>query len=169
MSKSCCMHSLSSHYLTHFGGTAQLSCQVPAPAASLWAAGSQDMFPSCSCNVSQATVWNRLPHHGLHHGLQWNLGPGAWVTYSFSSDLGVCRSASLTFCLTLLCRAVFCPFLNKVYQRRHHVSWAGSAMSCSGPVGESLHQLCPCQHCLLLSKPCHINTILPPQPPSAHI
>lgn len=72
----------------------------------------------------------------------------------------VCRSASLTFCLTLLCHTVFCPFLNKVSQRCHHLCWADSAISYSGLFGESLHQLCPFQYHVLLSKTWHINTIL---------
>ncbi|KAK4831758.1 hypothetical protein QYF61_018956 [Mycteria americana] len=39
-----------------------------------------------------------LPHHGLHHGLQWNLCSGTWSTSSssFFTDLGVCRAVSFT-------------------------------------------------------------------------
>jgi len=38
-----------------------------------------------------------LPHHGLFHGLQWNLGSSAWSMSSpfFFTDLGVCRVVSL--------------------------------------------------------------------------
>lgn len=130
------------------------SCSHSLGCVFLW-----DVLPWCSCSAVECTAWNKMPHHGLHHQLQGNLGPGDWVTYSFLSGLSVCRSASLTFCLALLCHTVFCPFLNKVSQRCHHLCWADSAISYSGLFGESLHQLCPFQHHVLLSKTCHINTI----------
>jgi len=63
-----------------------------------------------------------LPHHGLHHRLQWNLCSGAWSTSCPSfNDLGVCRVVSLTssyssLLLQMLLRRGFFPSY-KCYHR----------------------------------------------------
>ena len=70
---------------------------------------------------------DRLPHHGLPHGLQGNLCSSAWSMSSPSSftDLGVCRAVSLTYShsslrLQFLCPSnFFFPFLTMFSQRRY--------------------------------------------------
>lgn len=73
-----------------------------------WAAGRS--LHLCEWAIHQWAAGAQQHHHGLH-GMQGNLSCGAWSTSSFSffSDLGVCRVDSFTFSRSFSGCSSICP------------------------------------------------------------
>ena len=115
------------------------SCQEPAPAqapygvtasfrhppALVWGPFHRLQVDICSTVDLHGLQEDSLPHHGLLHGLQWNLCSWSTSCPSFFTNLGVCRVVSLTYShsslqLQLLLRSNFSPFLHTLSQSRYH-------------------------------------------------